>query len=98
MRALRASLSLALTGATGSYRPARLWRQCVMAAALSFASDALAQSATAVRHLASPALAVKAGRQRGTSVLDKRRQEQQQEMAAAEAAAAKRKSSYSKRA
>ena len=78
------------TGATGSY-PARLWRQCVMAAALSFASDALAQSATAVRHLASPALAVKAGRQRGTSVLDKRRQEQQQEMAAAEAAAAKRK-------
>ena len=77
-------MSLALTGATGSY-PARLWRQCVMAAALSFASDALAQSATAVRHLASPALAVKAGRQRGPSVLDKRRQEQQQEMAAARA-------------
>ena len=62
-----------------------------MAAALSFASDALAQSATAVRHLASPALAVKAGRQRGPSVLEKRRQELQQEMAAAEAAAAKRK-------
>ena len=88
--AARRSVSLAATGATGSY-PARLWRQCVMAAALSFASDALAQSATAVRHLASPALAVKAGRQRGPSVLDKRRQEQQQEMAAAEAAAAKRK-------
>ena len=83
-------MSLAATGATGSY-PARLWRQCVMAAALSFASAALAQSATAVRQLASPALAVKAGRQRGISVLDKRRQEEQQEMATAEAAAAKRK-------
>ena len=90
--ALRASVSLAATGATGSY-PARLWRQCAMAAALSFASDALAQSATAVRHLASPALAVKAGRQRGLSVLEKRRQEEQQEMAAAEAAAAKRRKS-----
>ena len=83
-------MSLAATGATGSY-PARLWRLCVMAAALSFASAALAQGATAVRQLASPALAVKAGRQRGISVLDKRRQEEQQEMAAAEAAAAKRK-------
>ena len=55
----------------------------------AIASAALAQqSATAVRQPASPALAVKAGRQRGISVLDKRRQEQQQEMAAAEAAAA----------
>ena len=65
-----------------------------MAAALSFASAALAQGATAARQLASPALAVKAGRQRGVSVLsryEKRRQEEQQEMAAAEAAAAKRK-------
>ena len=62
-----------------------------MAAALSLASAALAQGATAVRQLASPALAVKAGRQRGLSVLEKRRQEEQQEMAAAEAAAAKRK-------
>ena len=62
-----------------------------MAAALSFASAALAQSATAVRQLALPALAVKAGRQRGISVLGKRRQEEQQEMATAEAAAAKRK-------
>ena len=88
--ALRASMSLAATGATGSY-PARLWRLCVMAAALSFASAALAQGATAVRQLASPALAVKAGRQRGLSVLEKRRQEEEQEMAAAEAAAAKRK-------
>ena len=88
--ALRASMSLAATGATGSY-PARLWRLCVMAAALSLASAALAQGATAVRQLASPALAVKAGRQRGLSVLEKRRQEEQQEMAAAEAAAAKRK-------
>ena len=61
-----------------------------MAAALSLASAALAQGATAVRQLASPALAVKAGRQRGLSVLEKRRQEEQQEMAAAEAAAAKR--------
>ena len=83
-------MSLAATGATGSY-PARLWRLCVMAAALSLASAALAQGATAVRQLASPALAVKAGRQRGLSVLEKRRQEEQQEMAAAEAAAAKRK-------
>ena len=58
----------------------------------AIASAALAQqSATAVRQPASPALAVKAGRQRGISVLDKRRQEEQQEMAAAEAAAAKRK-------
>ena len=64
-----------------------------MAAALSLASAALAQGATAVRQLASPALAVKAGRQRGLSVLEKRRQEEQQEMAAAEAAAAKRKKS-----
>ena len=80
--ALRASMSLAATGATGSY-PARLWRLCVMAAALSLASAALAQGATAVRQLASPALAVKAGRQRGLSVLEKRRQEEQQEMAAA---------------
>ena len=90
--ALRASMSLAATGATGSYMyPARRWRLCVMAAALSLASAALAQGATAVRQLASPALAVKAGRQRGLSVLEKRRQEEQQEMAAAEAAAAKRK-------
>ena len=59
-----------------------------MAAALTLASAALAQGATAVRQLASPALAVKAGRQRGLSVLEKRRQEEQQEMAAAEAAAA----------
>ena len=67
-----------------------------MAAALSFASAALAQGATAVRQLALPALAVKAGRQRGISVLDKRRQEEQQEMAAAEpeAAAAKRKKGF----
>ena len=70
-------MSLAATGATGSY-PARLWRLCVMAAALSLASAALAQGATAVRQLASPALAVKAGRQRGLSVLEKRRQEEQQ--------------------
>ena len=41
------------------------WRQCVMAAALSFASASLAESATAAPQLASPALAVKAGRQRG---------------------------------
>ena len=36
-----------------------------MAAALSFASASLAESATAAPQLASPALAVKAGRQRG---------------------------------
>ena len=41
------------------------WRQCVMAAALSFASASLAESGTAAPQLASPALAVKAGRQRG---------------------------------
>ena len=41
------------------------WRQCVMAAALSFALASLAESATAAPQLASPALAVKAGRQRG---------------------------------
>ena len=63
-----------------------------MAAALSLASAALAQGATAVRQLASPALAVKAGRQRGLSVLEKRRQEEQQEMAAAEAAKEKSRS------
>ena len=61
-----------------------------MAAARSFAPAALAESATAAPQLASPALAVKAGRQRGVSVLDKRHQEEQQEMAAAQAAAAKR--------
>ena len=70
-------MSLAATGASGSC-PARLGRLCVMAAALSPASAALAQGATAVRQLASPALAVKAGRQRGLSVLEKRRQEEQQ--------------------
>ena len=69
----------------------RLWRLCAMAAALPISSAALAQGATAARQLASPALAVKAGRPRGPSVLDKRREEEQQEMAAAEAAAAKRK-------
>ena len=49
------------------------WRQCVMAAALSFASASLAESATAAPQLASPALAVKAGRQRGLTVMEKRR-------------------------
>ena len=67
------------------------WRQCVMAAALSFASASLAESATAAPQLASPALAVKAGRQRGLTVMEKRRQEEEEQMAAAEAAAAKRK-------
>ena len=63
---------------------------CLIAAARSFASAALAESATAAPQLVLPALAVKAGRQCGVSVLDKRRQAEQQEMAAAEAAAAKR--------
>ena len=62
-----------------------------MAAALSFASASLAESATAAPQLASPALAVKAGRQRGLTVMEKRRQEEEEQMAAAEAAAAKRK-------
>ena len=90
--ALRASMSLHF----GSDRSDRLVPREALAfvrgdgGALSLASAALAQGATAVRQLASPALAVKAGRQRGLSVLEKRRQEEQQEMAAAEAAAAKR--------
>ena len=51
---------------------------------------AMASSEQAAPTLASPALAVKAGRERGASVLEKRRMEEEAAAAADEAAAAKR--------
>ena len=63
----------------------RLW---LMAASLARSTTALAESGTTT--MASPALTVKAGRQRGSSVLERQRKEEELQLAAEAAAAAKR--------
>ena len=75
-----------LTGVTGG----RTRLHLVIAVATWSVLVAMASSEQAAPTLASPALAVKAGRERGASVLEKRRLEEEAAAAADEAAAAKR--------
>ena len=68
---------------------AACWRWLLMAALL--ASATAEQAGVEAMSMASPALAVKAGRDRGISVLERQRKEEELQQAAAHAAAAKRK-------
>ena len=70
------------------------WHWWLMAALLASSTTAL-QAESGTTTMASPALAVKAGRNRGLSVLERQRKEEEMQQVAEGAAAAKRKKASS---